>query len=227
MTSSKVPYIDHKDIEERADKLRREYSVCADEKVCPIEVILDVDMGVNIIDLPGLRNSYDSDALLSPDCSEIRIDDSLSISRRRFTLAHELGHIKLHQDIYQSVQPTNRARYKDAVGNYLNEDEYAWLEYQADYYAGALLVPSELLAQEFESTVNDVKEKRETVPAKIPAQETYEVSVRYICNKIAPAFKVSPLCIDVRLHYTSLKKQLAEDIFPDAEIDTDITLRDI
>jgi len=65
-----------------------------------------------------------------------------SPSRRRFTVAHELGHWRLHRNELQN-DPKRSVLFRIAIGK-LNEDP---LEKAANVYAANLLVPLDLLKQ--------------------------------------------------------------------------------
>ncbi len=76
----------------------------------PIEEILDLQLRINIIPIPGLFN-HSIDAFLSMDLKNLYIDqDHLErrINRARFTLAHEAGHLALHslhdEDVVGAIQ---------------------------------------------------------------------------------------------------------------------------
>lgn len=67
---------------------------------------------------------------------EIHINKTLSPERRTFTLAHELGHYKLHP---------GKDRYRVDKFNYAQGTEKSIQESEANYFAASLLVPKEKL----------------------------------------------------------------------------------
>lgn len=65
--------------------------------------------------------------------------------RRRFTVAHEIGHIVLH---FPSM--VAQAKYQDALFELPREPvQDDGLEYQANFFASALLMPKEIMSQVF------------------------------------------------------------------------------
>jgi hypothetical protein len=74
----------------------------------------------------------------------IYIDNSMSDSEPRwhFTLAHELGHLVFHRDLY-----LNRSRtIPDDTENMVNEEEmdepsFDWIEWHANKFAASILMP--------------------------------------------------------------------------------------
>ncbi len=74
----------------------------------PIEEIIEFQLQIDIIPVPGLKDSFekvglDIDAFISSDFRSITVDKYIQekISNRyRFTLAHEIGHMQLHRYLY-------------------------------------------------------------------------------------------------------------------------------
>jgi len=62
------------------------------------------------------------------------------LSRKRFTLAHELGHYMLHKDLAKSFVDDNRT-----LNNWHNEGN---IEYEANTFASELLMPSNLFSEQ-------------------------------------------------------------------------------
>jgi Zn-dependent peptidase ImmA (M78 family) len=91
--------------------------------------------------------------------------------RRRMTIAHELGHIVLHQPLYQrnERQLDLLHEFRDVPAychNALNTASVDWCEWQANYFGGALLAPSaELLRIRNAVLDDDVVVKDGTLPA--------------------------------------------------------------
>ncbi|MBL7068336.1 MAG: ImmA/IrrE family metallo-endopeptidase [Candidatus Omnitrophica bacterium] len=100
-------------------------------------------MKLDIIPIPGLHRAFDVDGFLSSDRKSISIDEGVYQSRPgryRFTLAHEIGHLVLHKDIYERYEFENVAEWKEFI-NKFPEKEYSWFEWQAYEFAGLVLVP--------------------------------------------------------------------------------------
>jgi Zn-dependent peptidase ImmA (M78 family) len=74
------------------------------------------------------------------DISVIKISDKImNVGRKRFTLAHELGHYMLHRD--KKYICCSIADLFDWQGN-------NWIETEANYFAAELLMPSEIFSKE-------------------------------------------------------------------------------
>ncbi len=160
MSSSKVPYRSREELEQGAVAFRERFSVPESEKVLPIERIVDVGLGMDIVPLPRLYQITGSWGALSADCSEISVDEICCAGgyeeKYRFTLAHEVAHRELHSEIYEQLQFSSITDFKQAIAQHLSDAEYGWMERQADLFAGPALVPDTLLRAEFENRLNAI-----------------------------------------------------------------------
>lgn len=119
----------------------------------PIEEIAESKLNIEIIPVKRLKLDYDVDGCLVSSLSRIFIDFDLYMdqeNRTRFTLAHEIGHLILHYEIFQELKIKTESDLYKLTENINNED-YKWLEYQAYSFAGHVLVPSTLLVSEIKT----------------------------------------------------------------------------
>jgi Zn-dependent peptidase ImmA (M78 family) len=88
---------------------------------------------------------------------------SLAFSRevQRFTLAHEVGHFRLHES-----QVMHRDRPIDGMGCGVR----SLVDEEADYFAACLLVPQNLLLEEFQARFTT------TIPLRLTDAVAYELS---------------------------------------------------
>ena len=78
-------------------------------------------------------------------------------NRMRFSFGHELGHFFLHKDLYMRFGIDSPERWKDFISN-VPESEYRNFEWQANEFAGGLLVPYLELQTEMEKAKDILKE---------------------------------------------------------------------
>lgn len=78
---------------------------------------------------------------------QILLNNREDLTRQRFTLAHEIGHFFLHQDILKSDEIHIDIMYRITEEN----------EKEVEYFAGALLMNKLLLEKTYE-TIKDIKE---------------------------------------------------------------------
>lgn len=173
----------------------------------PIEEILDLKFRINIIPFPDLLK-YGIDAYTWSDLKNIVVDKFFydrQLPRYRFTLAHELGHIMLHPEILKGAPRDSIDSYLKFV-NSIGDEAHRWLEWQANCFAGLILVPSKPLLEKFREA------------EKMAATNGFaidDLSTRgYIADWISDFFVVSSQVVESRLtydgiwpHRKSLKKE--------------------
>lgn len=164
----------------------------------PIEEIIEFHFGINIVPIPGLQRILEVDAFLSQDLTTISVDESVyegRINRYRFSLAHELAHVILHQDIYKQAGSDSISEWKASMGQFPPK-EYFFLEWQADNLAGLMLVPPEQLAQNFQSIYQNY------------SSNGVEDDVRKfsIAMELAEIFLVSSKVVQIRIEKDGLLK---------------------
>ena len=99
----------------------------------------------------------DMEAYLRSDLRGIVVDhdhymNEKFANRMRFSFAHELGHFFLHKDFYAMIVFESAEEWKDILLS-LPDTEYGFFEYQANEFAGRLLVPREDLVHEIENSL--------------------------------------------------------------------------
>jgi len=116
----------------------------------PVEEIIDTKMAIDIFPLPGLTRALAGDesdgivAFVNSALNCITVDDDAWRSktpRYRFSIAHELAHIVMHQGILRRFAYDSVAGWQEAM-KVIPTKEYGWLEWQANAFAGHLLVPT-------------------------------------------------------------------------------------
>lgn len=130
----------------------------------PIEDIADSHLGLLVRDVEDLRRApgaprLDADQTLSglllPDRGEIWVnaeEGRLWPPRRRFTIAHEIGHWQLHRTEQDNVFCRSTAIEPDPTSALT---PLAPAEEQANAFAAALLMPPQLLQRQYEVTGRD------------------------------------------------------------------------
>ena len=146
----------------------------------------------------NLREAGDVDALLLGDLKTIAVDQNDFLNERaqnrlRFSVAHEIGHLILHSDIFSKIQYRSIAEWIDFFQK-IPDEEYYWIEQHAYEFAGRLLVPREKLIEKLNNAIA-LAEK-----SGFNAWDTSGESTReYIAHGIARYFEVSDQVIEKRL----------------------------
>ena len=114
----------------------------------PIEEIVELDMKIHLISVPNLKKDFGIVAFINSTFDTITIDDYVFEhfeERARFSIAHEIGHIQLHEKIYREMDIQTIEEYllfQDSMKN----QTYSLLERQANDFAGAVLIPGQTLS---------------------------------------------------------------------------------
>lgn len=85
----------------------------------------------------------------------ISVNKSDHYYRQRFTMAHELGHFLLHKDLIGSGVDDSRAYRSIRNGNFFNTNISTEHEAQANRFAANLLMPEQLVRDEFKKCNGD------------------------------------------------------------------------
>lgn len=196
--SLNVQHLTYNQLRAAAEAFLKRYH--ASKKVpVPIEQIIEFQMGLDIVPLPGLLEAYDVDGFTSSDLLEISVDQFVyehRPARYRFTLAHEVGHVVLHADLFKA----HRFRGIEAWKRFLMdvpELDYSRLEWQAYSFGGLVLVPGDMLQQELKVAAKQVK-------AQGLLKET-DFAKALMVDIMATRFGVSSEVIERRLGYEQIK----------------------
>ena len=154
-------YNDKNDFWKIADEVRDKYWP---EGTLPIDIETIVEFRLNLDIEPkhNLFSAIDMDAYLKMDLSGIVVDYDFYMNEKfanriRFSFAHELGHFFLHKDIYSQLTYVQPMSGKTLFLN-VPENEYRRFEWQANEFAGRLLVPHGELETEMEKVLEIIKE---------------------------------------------------------------------
>lgn len=151
----KPDYLSYDDLRNIADDFLDKHWPDRDIPV-DIEHIIDVKIGLDIVPIPDHldgSSSFDAEGLLSSDRDSIWVDETIYsnyLNRYRFTLAHEISHWILHEDIYQHADFSDINEWRNFI-QALSEEDRSWYEWQGYSLGGLLLVQEDPLEREIES----------------------------------------------------------------------------
>lgn len=198
----KAPYNPKERIWQEADRLRAAHPA---GRELPVKVLdlAEFDLHLDLVPVNGLREQLDIDALLMGDLKSILMDKRAFMSPRmeyrlRFSVAHEIGHLILHRDIYAGLNHATAVEWFDYISA-IPEVEYGWVEWQACEFAGRLLVPPEPLREAFQAAIQSAQ-----AAGYSDWLAADEAALDYIATRIAPMFGVSTEVIAKRLRVEKL-----------------------
>lgn len=203
-------FIPQEEIDEIADGIYNEYWGI-DDKPVDVELIAE-KMGLQVIPEYITENI---DAYLKVDTTGIIINsatfnDERYLNRVRFSFAHELGHYVLHREIIKDLNFSTIDEYFDFIQN-LPEQMYKRVEFQANEFAGRLLVPYKKLVETIKRTVKEYRSNN--------FEELYHKDKVQLLESISPIicipFGVSDQVIEKRVERENL---FTPDIFLSKEI---------
>lgn len=188
----KAPRLSKNKICAAADKFRKDHSLNA----IPINILdfIEFELQLEIVPIPNLRTGYDIDAFLYGDWRRIGLDQQSYLSpvmenRLRFSVAHELGHYVLHRGLLDKYYTTPDEWIHFFKG--IPEEQYNWIEYHANEFAGRLLVPVDHLKTQFSSAMNRINQIRDSTQK--------DFTLESVSREIGRKFGVSEQVIIKRL----------------------------
>lgn len=160
----------------------------------PIEEIVDLQLQVDVVPMELLRD-WGVDAFTSHDRRTIYVDRGVyghrSPNRLRFSLAHELSHILLHEKVFEAATFTDVQGWRNFIES-IPAEQYGWIEYQAYALAGLLLVPSPALEEQFAVIAAELEKHGFDV------QNLTSPGYAQVAKRLADLFGVSSTVIDKR-----------------------------
>lgn len=190
-------------IRQKAEEFRRNYVSPIDSVPVPIIEIVELKLGIQPIPQTGLKRRIDIDGFLTNDLKNICVDldvykDERQINRVRFTFAHEVGHLILHENEIRQCDFRTEEDWIHFHEDFL-KDDLNWFEQHAYEFAGRLLVPKEELIREIQNHQNKIDEYRSVIGDG--EEMLIEAISRLICDK----FKVSWTVIQKRIRIENIR----------------------
>ena len=161
---------------------------------------------MDIVPIPGLRGVIEAEGFTTSDLREICVDEDTyerHENRYRFTLAHEVGHVLLHTEIFSRGRWSTIEEWKLFI-NSIPEKEHSWLEYHAYSFAGLVLVPRDELLRETQECVDKIRSEG------IDLNEHWDFAWSRIAAEVAKRFAVSTQVIEKRLRFDEVPKEFRD-----------------
>lgn len=186
-----VPFIGSDEIKTKADNIRKKF--WGNKIPIDVESIIEIKLKIRIIPIPNLFNLCSVDSQISSDFSIIFVDQEKYLNdgtnRIIFSLGHELGHYVLHRELFASFDIRSIHDVVDFIID-IPEEQYSFLETQANKFASHFLIPREFLSKAREEIIEDYNLKN--IDDKMINS--------YIADNIAGKFKVSSSVAELALN---------------------------
>jgi len=189
----------------------RRYAVAMKPPI-PVEEIIEAHLGLrfDFADLPRLMNIPNVLGATWFRDRKVKIDQSLDpsvfpdkLGRCRFTVAHEIGHWALHRHKYLSTEGQATMFACDENPVICRSNDKSQLEWQADSFAGCLLMPKDMVFDQWEAIHGNRK-------PYVAIDEIADLKARWglgdderptvdVARQLAPVFEVSAQAMQIRL----------------------------
>jgi hypothetical protein len=192
-----APFISREDIARVVEGIRKEYRICT---ITPVDILGFAEFDLKLtFDFKPIAQ-FGQDAFLLHDLTGIVFDDRAferrNENRLRFSVAHELGHLYLHKDLYGGAGFTTVEEWVDFICQ-VPPDQYQWIERHADEFAGQLLMPLEPVRAALHETIADAKRE-----GYFP--QGADAVLDFCCQAMRRDFGVSADAMRVRLRNAKL-----------------------
>lgn len=197
----KAPNQSENDIRQKAELFLNNYNSNNSIPV-PIEDIIEIDLKINIVSLLELQNILPIDGFITNDFKSIYVDKGMydnNGQRYLFTLAHEIGHMFLHEKLYNSLTIDSMKDYLNYLKN-MSSGQYNKIEYQANLFAEFILVPSIPLEDSFNASVSMLKKDN----FDLRKEYNRGMATKFIARSLQNEFKVSDGTILNRINQDKL-----------------------
>ncbi|OGV61645.1 MAG: hypothetical protein A3K19_15185 [Lentisphaerae bacterium RIFOXYB12_FULL_65_16] len=197
----KAPFIPREKAWAEADRIRALHWPTGGVPVEVEEMLWE--LGLRLEPLPSLQSAGDVVALLRGDLTTIIVDssdymDDRMVNRVRFSIAHELGHLILHADVYRGISHNSVDDWIDFVQR-VPEDQWSYMEQHAYEFAGRLLVPRERLQAELQRVARGAETAGFT-----EWDLSGDAAREYVAGALSRTFGVSGQVIEKRITRESL-----------------------
>lgn len=197
----KIPYRSNESVWMAAEEFRDSYDL-RDQVPLDILLVAERDMGLTIEPIKGLKQTGDIEAVLLSNLTTIVVDEQWFMEERfhlrvRFSVAHEIGHIKLHGPIIKDNAPKSIADVLRQLEEF-SISSYKSAEIQANEFAGRLLVPIEYLQNEVTALSEGIEQYIRAYP------ENLDGLPDYLGTKIAKRFNVTDQVVARRIKFERL-----------------------
>lgn len=207
-----VPYLTDSEIEERANLVLD--SIGYKGGSTNLEKLSDhytKSVGVRIIHDAPPEKGYLGKLSFNPHEICIFLDDSNSPLRKRFTLAHELGHLELGHSEYMMSEYIEEADFDTVKQSDVGIKDIVRMEYQANAFASSLLLPKAQIYTEFSEQVVklDIRNRGYGI-LFLDSQPVNKQAYYDITDYLKSRFQVSRAAIKLRLIQLKLLSEAKE-----------------
>lgn len=148
--------------------------------------------------IPRLHQARGIEGYLTADlegiCFDQRLLESSNRGRYRFTLAHEVGHLALHKELFKTFHDDGEWKewHKKLVTH-----QISGAEYQANVFAGLVLMPPVELSKQCWAIIDGLGTREKLKP--LLAELGLHAFWYHVSTKLADVFHVAQVTAEIRL----------------------------
>lgn len=210
------PVLGWKEIAQQARAFAIEYKLAKRDFPLDVEEIAEFDLGIEIRLCPGVLEDFGSPAQIAPgdkhpiitvDAEQYRQQTSFY----RYSVAHEIGHYILHRKWLEKVWQliSSVEKWKQVILTQ-SEDDYQWMEGQAEEFASYLLAPEEV----FEPFLATQVSKIERIDVPLQSEDI----LPYLANPIGEFFGMSNSAAQARIRKSSQWNKLVSELNKNGQV---------
>jgi hypothetical protein len=172
-----------------------------DEIPVDAEQIAEYELGFTIRRLDGIFEDTEVYACLASDLTTLFVDEQTYTHRYKdaqFSIAHEIGHFVLHKSFYAENRIARISDYR-GIMDALGDETHSRMEWQAQNFAGLLLVPTAALLTLLTAARSAAKDHG--FDGDVLASEA---GFTYAVGWLAAQFDVATRVIEKRLEFEGL-----------------------
>ncbi len=191
-----VPFLRKNELRVRAAEFLEELHPSLELPI-PVDSIVEFKLGLDVVPVHDLLAIRGFNGYLSGDKASIYIDHGLMVNvpnRYRFTLAHETGHLVLHGHLFPGSDSDQE--WLDFHHN-VSETAIGIAEWQADQFAGLILVPPSRLEEVAPANFREIARRIKESDQELDLTSDPVWSV--IAHRIAGPFEVSTKTAEICL----------------------------
>ncbi|WP_319411963.1 ImmA/IrrE family metallo-endopeptidase [uncultured Cohaesibacter sp.] len=194
----RIPFISQEESKRYADEVLRKIGYNGGavnlEKVCSL-------LGIYLRILDYKKIDENGEEILGSanfDERTIEIYNSENLNRRRFTIAHEIGHFSFRHDMYLRSDTIVRNDLLIDDGDGLQQNIYK-LEYQANMLAANILLPFEVLRLMTYIFMRDIGYRHVLSGIYVDDQDCNLQDYNQLLSRLSREFEVSKQAVEIRL----------------------------
>jgi len=177
------------------------------EEIAEFDLDIEIRTTIGILEecgVPAQIGPGDERPIISVDAEQWRLQTPFY----RYSVAHEIGHYVLHKEWLESVwQLVDSIEVWKQVIASRSEDDYAWLEAQADEFASYLLAPEKVFDPFLEAQLTRIADIVGTLQA--------DDIIPYLANSVGGHFGMSNTAAQARIRKSGRWKSFAAELGTD------------